>query len=430
MQVSVESPSKLERRITVVVPVEKLNEAYNKRIAKLAKNAKIAGFRPGKAPLAVIKQRYGDTAREEALGEVIQSSLYAAIDQEKLQIVGTPTVEPKVIAPDQPLEYVATFEVLPAVEEVNFNLETVEKEVATIADADVEKVLEHLRSQHTHWKKVTRPAQEKDQVVIDFRGMLNGVAFQGGEAHSYPLVLGSKSMIPGFEEGIMGMTTNEERNISVTFPADYFSKELAGKATEFAIKIISVSEPELPEVNEEFIKTLGIKSGSFDDLRAEIQKNLERELNRVISAKMKKKVFDVLLEQNTLDIPNALIEHEANRLHDEAHPHHGDHKHNHTAEEMAHFTDAAKRNVALGLLVAEIVKKHNILVTPERIQAQLARIAAAYENPTEVLNWYASNKKAQTQIEVQVLEDLAVEKLLEAVKIIENKVSYTELVNN
>ena len=259
MQVSVEAPSKLERRLTVVVPVETLNQAYDKRIASLAKNAKIAGFRPGKAPLNVIKQRYGDTARQEALSEVIQSSLYAAIDQEKLNPVGVPSVLPKMIVEDQPLEFVATFEVLPEVENFSFKLSNIEKEIATITDADVEKVVDHLRSQHTTWKKVDRAAQDKDQVVIDFRGSIDGVTFAGGDAHDYPIVLGSKTMIPGFEEGIIGMKAGEDKVVKITFPENYFSKEVAGKVAEFALKAINISRVATLKIcMPKFVKTSSV----------------------------------------------------------------------------------------------------------------------------------------------------------------------------
>jgi len=428
MQVSVESPSKLERRLTIIVPITKLNEVYDKRIAKLAKNAKIAGFRPGKAPLNIIKQHYGDSARQEALSDVIQSSLYDAINQEKLNPVGVPTVEPKMVAPDQPLEFIATFEVLPEIENLRFDVTTLEKHVATITQEDIERVINHLRSQHGQWKKVDRAAQEKDQLVIDFRGSINQVPFAGGEAHEFPIVLGSKSMIPGFEEGIIGMKAGDEKVIQITFPTDYPSAEVAGKVADFAIKALRVSESELPEVNDNFVKKLGVKSGNLTDLQAEIQKNLERELQRVISSKLKTQVFDKLLEQNALEIPKALIEREANRIHDEVHPHHG-HNHSHTEGEMATFNEAAKRNVALGLLVAEVVKQHKISTDKTRVQSYLAQQASAYENPAEVMEWYAKNKRAYAEIEMQVLEDQVIETLLKDVQVTEKTVSYNELIS-
>lgn len=429
MQVSVESPSKLERRLTVIVPVEKLNEAYDKRIASVVKTAKIAGFRPGKAPLKVIQQRYGDSARQEALSDVIQTALYDAIHQEKLTPVGVPNVEPKMVMPDQPVEFIATFEVLPEIENFRCDLESIEKQVAVITEEDIKRVTDHLSTQHVTWKKVDREAQDKDQVIIDFRGSIDGVLFAGGEAHDYPIVLGSKSMIPGFEEGIVGMKAGEEKIIHVTFPENYFSAEVAGKVAEFAIKAIKVSQPELPEMNEDFIKKLGIKSGDIADLHAEIRKNLERELERVISSKLKAQIFDKMLEQNPLEIPKALIEREASRIHDEVHPHHG-HQHSHTAEEMAGFNTAAKRNVALGLLIAEVIKQHKISADKNRVNDYLTKLASAYENPAEVMDWYSKNKRAYAEVEMQVLEEQVVETLLKDTQVTEKMLSYNELISN
>ena len=428
MQVSVESPSKLERRVTVIVPVEKLNEAFDKRIANMAKKAKVDGFRPGKAPLNVIKQRYGDAAREEALSEVIQSSLYAAIAQEKLNPVGPPTVEPKVVMHDQPLEFVATFEVLPEIGPLQFNVTSLDKQVATITEEDVNKVVDHLRTQHQRWTKVDRKAQDKDQAVIDFRGSIDGVAFAGGEAHEYPIVLGSNTMIPGFEEGVLGMAKGEEKVITVTFPENYHAKEYAGKAAEFAIKVIHISEPELPELTEAFVKTLGIKNGSVADLHAEIRRNLERELVRVIKTKLKAQVFDKLLEQNPLEVPHALIERESKRIHDEVHPHHG-HEHAHSDSEMAVFDAAAKRNVALGLLVGEIVRENKLTASKDRIKQHIEALSSAYEKPADVINYYANNKRAYSEVEMEVLEEQVIEKLLENVKVSDKMITYNELIS-
>lgn len=429
MQVSVEAPSKLERRMTVIVPVQTIEEAYDKRILKLSKTAKVNGFRKGKIPLDFIRQRYGDSARQEAMSEVIQSSLYAAINQEKLSPVGVPTVEPRNVIAGQPLEYVATFEVLPEVESVRFDVTTLEKHVSTITDTDIDNVLKHLRQQQGTWIKVDREAQESDQAIIDFKGSIDGKVFAGGEAHDYPIVIGSKSMIPGFEEGLVGLAAGQEKVIHVNFPADYFAKEFAGKAAEFAVKVIKVSEPKLPEINDSFIKKMGVKSGNVDDFRTEVRKNLEREMNRMIQAKLKKTIFDALIEQNALEIPKALIEREAKRIHDELHPHHAGQEHHHSDAEMATFNDAAKRNVVLGLLIAKMIKDHNILPDSQRVQAQIEQLSSVYENPAEVAKWYASNKKAKAEVEMQVLEEQLVEKLLMNVQVSEKMMSYNDLIN-
>jgi len=428
MQVSVEAPNKLERRITVTVPAITLEEAYDKRIATLAKTVKANGYRPGKIPLEYIKKRYSDSARQEALSEVIQASLYAAINQEKLNPAGVPMVEPKNILPGQPLEFVATFEVLPTVDSVNFELHALEKQIAMITDADVENALNRLRQQHTVWQKVDRAAQDKDQVVIDFRGSIDGKVFAGGEAHDYPIIIGSKSMIPGFEEGLIGLNAGAEKVLQVTFPENYHSTDFAGKAAEFAVTVHKVSEPKFAEIDEAFVRKLGVKSGKLDDLNSEIRKNLERELDRIVKAKLKSQVFDKLLEQNPVEIPKALIEREGKRIHDELHPHHAGKDHGHSAAEMAAFNEPAKRNVSLGLLVAHLIKQHNIIVNKERVDAYISHLSSVYENPAEVVAWYAKNKRAMSEIEMQVLEEQIVEKLLENVQLTDKMLSYNELI--
>lgn len=428
MQVLVESPSQIQRRVTVVVPVEKLDQAFDQRINKLSKTLKINGFRPGKVPTEVVKQRYGDSARQEALSEVIQSSLYKAIDQEKLNIVGVPQVEPKTVFPGQPLEFVATFDVLPHIEKVHFDIATIEKHIATIEDEDINRVIEHLTSQYIKWKPVDRPSQAKDQITVDFNGKIDGVEFPGAKAKDYPIVLGSNTMIPGFEDGLLGCQVENEKTIQVTFPADYFAKDIAGKKAEFDIKVKKIMEPELPALDPEFIQKLGVKSGKIADLQTEIRKNLERELDRLIQAKLKAQVFEKLLEQNSIEIPNTLIKQEAIRLHDQLH--HGQGEHHHTDEENKYFEDLAKRNVALGLIVGEIVKEHKIVPDLLRIQRYIERMSGNYENPEQVNQWYAKNKKALAEVQMQVLEEQTVEKLLETVQVTEKMISYNELVKS
>lgn len=430
MQVSVESPTKLQRRLTVTVPAEQMDAAFTKRLNQLAKTAKVKGFRPGNVPMAHIKQLYGDAARQEALSEVIQNSLYAAISQEKLSPVGVPTVEPKNITPGQSIEFIATFEVLPEIESVKFEAQEIEKQVASISDADIDKVVERLTEQYIIWNEVARPAQEKDQVVIDFRGSIDGKVFAGGEAHDYPIVIGSKTMIPGFEDGVIGMKAGEEKTIKVTFPADYFAAEFAGKEAEFAIQARKVSEPQQPKIDEDLIKKFGIKSGKMDELRAEIKKNLDREVERVINAKLKAKIFDLLIEQNQFEVPKALIDQEAKRIHDEMHPHHAGHDHGHSEQEMAGFNDAAKRNVALGLIMGAFIKQHDVKPDKERVQDHIAKLAASYEDPAEVIKWYAGDKRRLAEVEMLVLEDQVTDKLLEGISIKEKTLGYAELIKN
>jgi trigger factor len=429
MQVSVESPSKLQRRITVTVPLEQLDAAYEKRIQQLSKNKDIKGFRPGSdVAIARVKQLYGNAARQDALSEVIQSSLYDAIMQTKLNPVGTPQVEPKSIAPGKPLEYTATFEVLPEIEGVTFTTKAIEKQVSKVTETDVERVLDRLREQQVTWNVVDRAAADKDQVVIDFRGTLDGEAFQGGEAHDYPVVIGSKTMIPGFEEGLIGITTGAEKVLKVTFPESYFATELAGKNVEFTVKAHKISAPTLPEINEELIKKFGIASGKVEELKAEIKKNLEREVERITGNKLKSQIFDLLLAQNPLEVPGALIDQEAKRIHDEMHPHHAGKEHNHSHQEMESFNEAAKRNVILGLLIGELIKQHDLKPDSSRVQDHINKMAAAYEKPEEVIQWYKGDKRRLAEIEMMILEEQVLEKLLESVTVTDKMLDYSELI--
>jgi trigger factor len=424
MQVSVESPTKLKRRLTITVPVERYKTAYEKRLAQLAKTAKVKGFRPGNVPISHIKQMYGDSVRQETLTEVIQSTLYEALNQENLKPAGAPDIEPKNIMEDQPLEYIASFDIFPEIGTVAFDSKGITKLTSKITDQDINNVIDRLRDQHITWKEVERAAKNKDQVVIDFRGSIDGKVFPGGEAHDYPVMLGSNTMIPGFEEGLAGAKAKDEKIIKVTFPDNYFAKEVAGKVAEFTVQVHKVSEPEYPEINEDLVKKFGVPTGSVDELRAEIKKNLERELDRMTKIKLKSTVFDLLIEQNPIEVPEVLIAKEAQRLHAEMHPHHGDQPHNHSDEEMAEFNEGAKRNVLLGLIVSEFVKQKDLRPDSARVQANITKLATAYENPAEVIKWYTSDKRRLAEIEMMILEEQVIEKLLENVAVTEKEVSY------
>lgn len=430
MQVSVESPTKLKRRINVSVPVEKLEQAFDKRIAQLAKTAKIKGFRPGNVPMSHVKQIYGDSVRSEALGDVIQTTLVDALKQENLRPAGAPKIEIKSSLPGKPLEYIAEFDVLPEIGTVKFTADKIEKDVASITEEDIDKVVERLQAQNTSWKVVDRAAQDKDQVIVDFRGSIDGKAFAGGEAHEYPVILGSKTMIPGFEEGLAGVKAGEEKTLKVTFPEGYFAKEVAGKVAEFAVTAHKVSEPIVQALDEETVKKFGIQSGKLEDLRLEIKNNLERELDRVTATKLKAKVFDLLVAQNPIEVPDAMIEQETKRIHDEMHPHHGGKAHDHSREEMAEFEEAAKRNVILGLLVSEFVKQNKLTPERNRVHEHITKMAASYENPAEVIQWYTGDKKRMAEIEMYILEEQVIEKLLATTTVTEKKLPYSELITH
>lgn len=430
MQVSVEETSKIGRRLTVIVPANRLDDAYNARINKIAETAKIDGFRPGKVPLNYVKERFGVSAQTEALQDVIKSSLYSAIDQEKLRVAGVPRVEPKTALLGVPLEFIATFEVLPTIDTVHFDVKNIEKVVSVLTESDVDNVIDKIRAQQAKWIEVDRPAAEKDRVIIDFSGSIDGVPLEGGQAKNYPVMLGSKTMIPGFEEGLLQMKKGEERDITVTFPEDYFSKEAAGKKAVFKMKMHRVEAPELPKVDEAFIKSMGMKQATAESFRAEIRKNIERELQSRIQAQLQSRVFEKLLEQNAIDVPEALITQEAERIHQQMHPHHAGKENSHSEAEMSEFRTMAKRNVTLGLLVAELIKQFHLVVDKERLKSRIDAIATAYEKGKEVEDWYTNNPQARSEIEMLILEEQVVDKLLESVTITEKNISYDEFLTS
>ncbi len=314
MQVSVESTSALERRMTVGVPAERIETEVNKRLQQTARRAKIPGFRPGKVPMSVIRQRYEASARQEAMGDLIQETFYEAVVEQKLNPVGSPSVEPKSFEKGKDLEYIATFEVFPEFTVSGLEDIKIERLQAEVSDADVDNMLDVLRKQNTRFEVVERAAQNDDQLNIDFVGKIDGEAFAGGSAKGTLLVLGSGRMIAGFEEGLVGAKAGEERVLNLTFPEDYQNLDLANKAAEFTVTVNSVAEPKLPELNEEFFALFGVKETGLDGFRAEVQKNMERELRQAIKSKVKNQVMEGLLQANPIEVPKALIGNEVNRL--------------------------------------------------------------------------------------------------------------------
>lgn len=426
MQVSVEKISKIERRMTVIIPANQVEEAFDRQIKRVAEKANIQGFRPGKAPLNVIKQRFGNEARSEALGEVIQQSLYKALAEQNLKPVSMPRIEPKTTGLNQqPLEYIASFEVLPDIDHVNFKLDSLEKLEVEVSDQDVDRVVEQLRKQYAKWEVVDRAAKEKDRVVVSYHAIFDGKEEKDSKVQDYPLELGAKTMIPGFEEGLIGMKAGEQKTLKLSFPADFNDTERAGKPVEFVIELKKVFEADIPELKEELVKKLGVASGQLDELKKQIRQSLEQERDRLVKEKVKEQVFKQLLEQNPIDVPASMVEREAKQIHDEIYTHQHDH-HNHSTNEMTAFNEMAKKRVALGLLVSEYAKKHELKADDASVQARIREIAAAYEQPQEVIAWLSSNERRQG-IEAQVLEEQVLDKLTDGTPTTIKKINYAEL---
>ncbi len=427
MQVSVESTSALERRMTVGVPAERIETEVTKRLQQTARKAKIPGFRPGKVPMSIIRQRYEDSARQEVLGDLIQASFYEAVVQEKLNPAGSPSVEPKVFEKGQDLEYVATFEVFPEFQVAGFESIAVERLQAEVSDADVDNMLEILRKQNTRFEAVERAAQNDDQLNIDFVGKIDGEAFAGGSAKGTLLVLGSGRMIPGFEAGLVGAKAGEERVLNVTFPEDYQNLELAGKAAEFSVTVNAVAEPQLPELNEEFFALFGVKEAGVDGFRAEVRKNMERELRQAIKSKVKNQVMEGLLAANPVEVPKALIGNEVNRLRVQAVQQFGG---NIDPQQLPAelFEAQAQRRVVLGLIVAEVVKQFEIKPDEARVRQLIEEMASAYQEPEQVVAWYYKNAQQLDEVRSVVLEEQVVDTVLQKANVTDKQVSYEDAV--
>lgn len=426
MQVSVEKLSNVEHRLTITVPVDTVEQAYKNKISSFAKKANIKGFRPGKAPLGVIKQQFGQDAQHQVFNELIESAIKEAIEETKLNPVNVRQVTPKTIKVDQPLEFTVIFEVFPNIEKVQCEIGSIEKLSVDITPQDVSRVIEQLIKQHTKWKPVDRPAQAKDRVLIDYTSIFEGKEETDKKVQNFPLEIGGKVMIPGFEDGLTGAVAGEERKLQLHFPDDFHIKEQAGKPVEFVVSVKKVYEAEVPVLNGEFIQKLGIKSGKEEDLQQQITKSLEQERDRVVRNHLKEQVFTKLLEQNSLDIPHSMIEREARHLHDEVYQHDHDH-HKHTEEEMKTFESLAKKRVIIGLLIAEIVKKEQLVADNNKVAERIQEIANSYEKPEEVIQWLSSNKENLTNIQAQVMEDQVINKLIEQAAVVEKTMSYAEL---
>lgn len=427
MQVSVEKVSNVARRITIVVPVNQVEEAYAAQIHRFAKKANIKGFRPGKAPMSFIQERFGDDARKEALSDVIQKSLYKAITDEKLSPINTPQVEPKSLAPDQPLEFTALFEVLPEIGEVKFSMNNIEKLNVDVTADDVQYVVDQLVKQYTKWNIVERAAQAKDRVLIDYYSIYEGKEELENKVQSFPLELGSKMMLPGFEDGLMGAKAGDERTLQLSFPADFNIQERAGKPVEFVVQVKQVFEAETPEFNNQFVQKIGVKSGKEEDLHQQIRQSLEQERNRLVKEKLKEQIFKEILEQNPIEVPNTLVSREAKNIHDEIYPPHQHHDHHqHSEAETTAFNDIAKKRVALGLLIAEYAKQAHLKIDDDRVAARIQEIASIYESPQEVVAWLSSDER-RNGIEGQVMEDQVMDKLLENIPATEKNMTYAEL---
>lgn len=430
MQVSIQTTSGLERKLTVGVPAERVDGEVNVRLQKASNTVRLDGFRPGKVPMKVMKQRFGAGVRQEVVQEVMSQSFQEAIVKEQLKPAGMPSIEPRNIDAGADLEFVATFEVFPDVESKDYSAMAIEKPVAEVTDADVDKMIETLRKQQATWNVVERAAVNEDQVNIDYVGTKDGEAFDGGTASGSDLILGSGSMIPGFEKGLEGAKAGDEKVLSLSFPDDYHAEELKGAAVEFKVTVHTVSEQVLAELGDELFAQFGVTEGGVEKFKVEVAANMKRELGNATKSKVKNQVMDALVGfHKDMQLPQALIKQEITVLKGQMVQQFGGAAASLDVDSLLPddmFTDQAGRRVRLGLVLNDYISKESLTADPDKVKETIEGFAATYEDPEEVINYYYGNQQQLQEVQSMVLEDSVVEKLLAQATVTESSCSYEE----
>ena len=431
MRVSVETTSGLERRLTVGVPADRVDSAVNKRLQDAARSVRLPGFRPGKVPMTVMKQRFGSGVRQEVLSEVISQSFQEAVISENLRPAGRPSIEARKMDAGQDVEYTATFEVFPTVEVNAIDDLSIEQPIADVTDADIDEIVEVFRKQQGKLMAAEKAAEEGDTVVIDFQGYRGGEAFEGGTGEGTSLELGSGRMIPGFEDGLIGSSAGEERTLRLTFPTDYHSEDLAGAEVEFKVQISEVQTLELAPVDEALFAQYGLEDGTEESFRAEVKQNMERELRNAVEASVKNQVMDaVVAAHDELELPDSLISQEVAAMRQQMFQQFGGAAPQNMdltsilPDEM--FLEQAEPRVKLGLIMAEMISTFELSADPAKVREAIEDIASTYQDPQEVINWYYSENEQLAGIESRVLEDAVVEKLLADAAIAEVECTYQD----
>lgn len=429
MQVSVETTQGLGRRVTITVPAADIQKAVDSELKKAAKTVRIDGFRKGHVPMSMVKQRYGMSILNDVLGDLMQRNFINAIIENKVNPVGAPDYKPEQYKEGEDFVYSVEFEVFPEIELKDLESIEVVKPIVTVKDEDVDNMLETLRKQQAEWKDKAGEVAAEDRVTVDFNGSIDGEEFEGGKAEDFVLAMGQGRMIPGFEEGLIGHKAGEEFTIDVTFPEDYHAENLKGKKAQFAINLKKVEERELPELTEEFIKRFGIADGSVDGLRAEVRKNMERELKNAIRTRVKSQVIDGLVKANEVDVPAAAVDSEIEVLQRQAAQRFGGDEKQALQLPRELFEEQAKRRVIVGLLLGEVINSNELKAEDERVKTLIDEMASAYEDPSEVVEFYNKNEQLMNNIRNLALEEQAVEKILATAKVTEKETNFTELMN-
>ena len=426
MQVSLTATGGLERRLEVAIPAAEIDGEVAQRLNKISRTARLKGFRPGKAPLAVIRQQYGDQVHGEVINDLMRSSFSEAVAREKLSPATGPRIEPIAMSPGSDLKYAAVFEVLPEVRLKPVTDLRIEKPVASVGDKDLEAMVDTLRKQRPAFNEVTRVAAANDRVTVDFTGTIDGVEFEGGSGKDVPITIGSGRVMKEFEDALVGAKAGDAREFNANFPADHANPALAGKQATFKVNISKVEEQQPAALDEEFARSFGIADGNLDSLRNEVRANMERELNEAIRQKMRAQVLEALYTSNPLELPRQMVEETIQELQVEMLRRAGVRD----AKQMPPrepFEQPARRRVALGLLMSELVRNAGIKVGREAVQEKLNELAASYSNPDEVRRAYLQNAEMMRQIESQVLEQQAIDWVLGQARVTEKPSTFSEL---
>ena len=433
MQVVLESPSALERQFTITIPTGDVETEFEAKLAETAKRVRIDGFRPGKVPAKVVRQRYGQAIRQEIVSDLMEKSLGEALSEHDVKPIGQPKIDDVKFEEGSDFSFKATFEVFPELDPILVDGDEIEQTTCKVGAADIKEMIATLREQRKSWKESARAASKGgDRVTINFEGFVNGEAFDGGEGVDHALVLGSGAMIPGFEDGIVGMKKGDSRDIEVTFPEDYQAEELKGKAATFKIEVTKLERGELPTVDEAFIQSFGVESGDEKDFKAELKEQMQRELSLTLKNMNKTKVFDVLLEKNAdTPVPESAIKSEIHTLKHQAVERFGGGQQfdpHQLPDEL--FAEQAERRVRLGILLGATVKKLGLAADPDRVRALIDEMAAAYDDAEQVVNFYYSNDENLKQVEALAVEEQVAEKLLESAKAKTIDMSYADVMKS
>ncbi len=432
MQVSVENTGNIERKMTVTLPAERIDQEVDKRLKSMRGRVRIDGFRPGKVPFTVVKQRYGASVHQEVVGDAVQESFSEAAAEQELRVAGLPSIDMNSMQLGEPLEYIATFQVYPEFEVGDVSTLEVTRPTADIGEEDIDKMVGVIRDQQKVWNDVERAVADNDQVTVDFVGSLDGELFDGGSAEDFVVELGAGRMLPDFEAALIGMSVGEEKEADVSFPEEYQAENLAGKTAQFKLTVKSVQESAQPELNEEFIKQFGVEDGSVETFRAEVKNNMQRELSNALKTRIKQQVMDGLSTLHDIEMPDALVTDEVKHVRDEF----AQNMKNQGMEGASAanlpddlFKPQAERRVKLGLIVGEIIRQKEMQRDQARVDAMLETLAASYEEPSALIEYYKNNPQAMQTVEAAVMEEMIVDWVMDTAQVIDEPSDFNSIMN-